>query len=184
MKPMHFVFINPPRKIESDNIWSIINSANPPLGLALLAAIWDRQGHSSQIIDAAVLNLSAGEIIERINPATDFVGITATTPEISGAVKIARLLREKLPRIRIVMGGAHPTVFHRELIRDNICDMVVRNEGEKAVMMLAGGMPCDLIPNLTWRNADHEIIVNRDAETYADLNELPLPAYDKLPMHL
>jgi len=184
MKPMHFVFINPPRKIQSNNIWSIINSQNPPLGLALLAAIWDRQGHSSQIIDAAALNLSAGEIIERINPATDFVGITATTPEISLAEEIARLLREKLPRIRIIMGGAHPTVFHRELIRDGVCDMVVRNEGEEAVTMLAGGMPCDSIPNLTWRNADHEIIVNRDAETYADLNKLPLPAYDKLPMHL
>lgn len=184
MTPMNFVFINPPRKIQSNNIWSIINSENPPLGLALLAAIWDQQGHSSQIIDAAALNLSVDEITERINHEIDFVGITATTPEISSATAIARGIHEKFPGIKIVMGGAHPTVFHRELVRDNICDMVVRNEGEEAVSMLARGIRYDLIPNLTWRNPDHEIIVNWDAETYADLNELPLPAYDKLPMHL
>lgn len=181
---MNFVFINPPRKIKSNNIWSIINSENPPLGMALLSAIWEAQGHTSQIIDAAALKLSVPKIIERINPATDYIGLTATTPEISSASAIARGIREKFPDISIVMGGVHPTVFHEDLVRDKICDMAVRNEGEAFITELAKGTPLNLIPNLTWRNQQDEVTVNPDAVKYADLDRLPFPAYEKLPMHL
>ncbi|PKN39087.1 MAG: hypothetical protein CVU62_02495 [Deltaproteobacteria bacterium HGW-Deltaproteobacteria-2] len=181
---MNFVFINPPRDIAANNIWRIINSENPPLGLALLSAIWDAQGHTSQIIDAAALQLKIPEIIALINPVTDFVGITATTPEISRALVIARKVREAFPRIKIIMGGVHPTVFHEELIRDKFCDMVVRNEGEIPITELAKGTSYNLIPNLTWRKSDNEVVVNPDAKTYVDLDNLPLPAYHKLPMHL
>jgi radical SAM superfamily enzyme YgiQ (UPF0313 family) len=181
---MNFVFINPPHAVKSNNVWSIINSEIPPLGLALLAAIWDRQGHTSQIIDAAVLQLSIPEIIAGINSSADFVGVTATTPDITSAIKIARLVREKLPDTKIIMGGVHPTVFHEKLVRDNICDMVVRNEGEIPITELAKGTPLNLIPNLTWRNSQNEVVINPDSAKHVDLDSLPFPAYDKLPMHL
>jgi radical SAM superfamily enzyme YgiQ (UPF0313 family) len=181
---MNFVFINPPREIAINNIWSMIHSENPPLGIVLLSAIWDEQGHTSQIIDAAALRLRIPEIIARINPATDFVGITATTTEISSAIVIARKVRETFPHIKVVMGGVHPTVFHKELVGDKFCDLVVRNEGEIPIMELAKGTPLNLIPNLTWRNAQGEVIINPDCETHVDLNNLPFPAYDKLPMRL
>ncbi|MGB5218125.1 MAG: radical SAM protein [Smithella sp.] len=181
---MNFVFINPPRKIAANNIWSIINAEHPPLGIALLSAIWDAQGHTSQIIDAAALKLSLPDIIAGINPAADYIGLTATTPEISSATAIARGIRDKFHDIKIVMGGVHPTIFHEELVRNKICDMVVRNEGEIFVTELAKGTPMHLIPNLTWRNQQDEIIINPDAEAYVNLDHLPFPAYEKLPMHL
>ena len=181
---MNFVFINPPREIAANNIWRIINSENPPLGIALLSALWDEQGHTSQIIDAAALKLKIPEIIAMIKPSTDFVGITATTPEISRAIIIAKKVREVFPTIKIIMGGAHPTVFHEEFVHEKICDMVVRNEGEIPITELARKTPYDLIPNLTWRKSDREVVVNSNAATYVDLNKLPLPAYHKLPMHL
>ncbi|MCX5849046.1 MAG: radical SAM protein [Deltaproteobacteria bacterium] len=181
---MNFIFINPPREIAKNNIWSIINSKIPPLGIALLSAIWDEQGHTSQIIDGAALRLTIPEIIDRINPPADFVGITATTPEISTALVIAQKIREAFPNTKIIMGGVHPTLFHKELVRDKFCDLVVRNEGEIPIMELAKGTPFNLIPNLTWRNSEGEIIINSDCETFADLNNFPFPAYDKLPMHL
>ncbi len=181
---MNIAFINPPRKINHNNIWSVINSDIPPLGLALLAAIWDKQGQTSQIIDAAALKLSVQEIIERINPVTDYIGLTATTPEISSAASIARGIRKIFPDIKIIMGGVHPTVFHEDLVRDKICDMAVRNEGEAFITELAKGTPLHLIPNLTWRNQQHDVIINPDALEYVDLESLPFPAYEKLPMHL
>jgi radical SAM superfamily enzyme YgiQ (UPF0313 family) len=181
---MNFTFINPPRNITSNNIWSIINSKIPPLGIALLSAIWDEQGHTSQIIDAEALQLSIPEIIARINPDADFVGIPATTPGISKVLVIARKVRETFPHIKIIMGGVHPSIFHKELVGDKFCDLVVRNEGEIPIIELAKGTPYNLIPNLTWRNSQNEVIINPDCTTYVDLNNLPFPAYDKLPMHL
>ena len=184
IRPMHFVFVHPPRKIPEGNIWRLINSVNPPLGLALLAALWDSAGQTSEIIDAAALQLTIPEIVDQIDPSADFVGITATTPEISSAMTLARDIRNRLPQTRIILGGAHPTVFHRELVKDNICDMAVRGEGEEAITKLARNTPLHLIPNLTWRNTQGEIIVNPAATDYADLDSLPFPAYEKLPMSL
>jgi radical SAM superfamily enzyme YgiQ (UPF0313 family) len=181
---MNFVFINPPYRIKKNSIWRIINSEIPPLGIALLSAIWDKYGHTSQIIDAAVLKLTIPEIIEKINPMTDFVGITATTPVISDAIAIARQVRKKLPHIKIVMGGVHPTVFHRQLVEDNVCDIVIRNEGEFSILELAKRTPLHLIPNMTWRNSQNQIVTNPPWGKYVDLDSLPLPAYDKLPMKL
>lgn len=181
---MNFIFINPPLNIAENNIWSIINSKTPPFGLALLSAILDQQGHTSQIIDADALELTIQEIIAQVSPAADFVGITATTVEISIASAIAEKIRENFPNIKIIMGGVHPTVFHKELVRDNFCDFVVRNEGEIPIIELARATPYELIPNLTWRNSANEVIVNPDSEKYVDLDMLPFPAYGKLPMHL
>lgn len=181
---MNFVFINPPHEIAKNNIWRIINPIHPPLGIALLSAIWEKQGHTSQIIDAMALQLKIPEIIARINPDTDFVGITANTIEISTALAIARKIREFFPNTKIIMGGVHPTVFHKELVQAHSCDMVIRNEGEIPIIELAKGTSYHLIPNLTWRNSDNAVTVNSDSETYVDLNNLPFPAYEKLPMHL
>ncbi len=181
---MNFVFINPPLNIAENNIWSIINSKTPPFGLALLSAVWDKQGHTSQIIDADTLDLNIQEILGRISPATDFVGITATTVEISIASAIARKIRENFPNTKLIMGGVHPTVFHKELVRNKVCDLVVRNEGEIPIIELAKKTPYAQIPNLTWRNEANDVIVNPDSEKYVDLDLLPFPAYDKLPMRL
>lgn len=181
---MHFVFINPPREIKGNNIWSIINSVNPPLGLALLAAIWDKHGHTSQIIDASALRLSIPEIIAGINPSADYVGITATTPEIGSATAIARKAREKFPHVEIIMGGTHPTIFHEELVRNKICDLVVRNEGEIPIARLAVNAPYEAIPNLTWRDSSDKVIINPDSPKFVNLDDLPFPAYEKLPMPL
>ncbi|MCE5212949.1 MAG: B12-binding domain-containing radical SAM protein [Deltaproteobacteria bacterium] len=181
---MHFVFINPPREIKGNNIWSIINSVNPPLGLALLAAIWDKHGHTSQIIDASALRLSIPEIIAGINPSADYVGITATTPEIGCATAIARKVREKFPHVEIIMGGTHPTIFHEELVRNKICDLVVRNEGEIPIARLAVNAPHEAIPNLTWRDSSDKVIINPDSQKFVNLDDLPFPAYEKLPMPL
>jgi anaerobic magnesium-protoporphyrin IX monomethyl ester cyclase len=97
---------------------------------------------------------------------------------------IAKKVRERLPHVKIIMGGAHPTIFHDELVRNNICDMVIRNEGESPIMELAKNTSYQLIPNLTWRNSVNEVIINPDSTKYVNLDKLPMPAYEKLPMLL
>jgi len=181
---MNFTFIHPPRNAGKNDIWSIIDAELPPLGLATLAAVWEKEGHVSQIIDAAALKLTVPEIIASIASAPDYIGITSTTTEISTAVKIAQEARKAFPGAKIIMGGVHPTVFHEELVRHDICDMVVRNEGEFAVIALAGGTPWSRVPNLTWKNERGEVLINPDAGRFADLDALPFPLYEKLPMSL
>jgi len=179
---MKFLFINPRRVIEKQNIWSTVSSVTPPLGLATLAAVLEQDGHVADIIDGAALDLDIPAIVSKISPDVDMIGLTATTPEIHGAVMIARAIRDRFPRARIIFGGVHPTVYHHELVERRDCDIVVRGEGENTVRAIANGEPMESIPNITWRTAQGAVVENEQSNAFVNLDELPFPAYGKLPM--
>lgn len=179
---MRFLFINPKRQIERKNIWSFVNSITPPLGLAVLAAILEENGHQADIVDAGALNMNISDILSKIVPEIDVVGITATTPEIENAINITRQIRNNFPEVKILMGGVHPTIFHKALVEDRICDMVIRGEAEEAILLFAQQKPLATIPNLTWRAENGEVIINPESSNYSDLDKIPFPAYHKLPM--
>lgn len=181
---MRFLFINPNRYIGGDNIWGVINSITPPLGLATLSAVLEAngQGHHSEIVDAYAENLSISDILSKVTPEIDVIGMTATTPEIGSTIEITRSIRKHFPDKKILMGGVHPTVFHESLVADGVCDMVIRGEGEKAILLLADQAPMKDIPNLTWKSAEGEIIINPQNDEFVLLDDLPMPSYHKLPM--
>jgi anaerobic magnesium-protoporphyrin IX monomethyl ester cyclase len=179
---MRFLFINPNRRIDRSNIWSLVNSITPPLGLAILCAVLEENGHESGIIDAYAENLQTEDIISAVSPNIDVIGITSTTSGIESASIISRLMRKRFPDKKIIMGGVHPTVFHHDLVQDDICDMVIRGEGEKAILHIAENRPMQDIPNLTWKSADGKVIVNPQKDDYVHLDDLPMPSYNKLPM--
>lgn len=179
---MRFLFINPNRAIQKRNIWSVVNSITPPLGLATLSAVLEKEGHQADIIDASALNLGTSEIISRIDRRVDIVGLTATTPEIENAINIANEVRNHFPGVKIIMGGVHPTIFHEELTAAGICDMVIRGEGEDVIPAIAEQKPLEKIPNLTWKSESGDVVINQRSDRFVDLDKLPFPSYSKLPM--
>lgn len=181
---MRFLFINPNRSIAGSNIWSVVNSVMPPLGLATLAALLEAEGVETDVLDAHALNLDASELARELEGKTpyDYVGLTATTPEIGNAIKVSAIVRRIFPVSQIILGGVHATIFHDELIRQGVCDLAVRGEGEPVVIGLARKTPLAEIVNLSWRDKDGAVVVNPDATSYVDLDTLPFPAYHKLPM--
>ena len=181
---MRFLLINPARKVKRDNIWSVVKSMTPPIGLAVLAAVLEERGIPTDIIDAQALQLTPEEVVARaaINGDYDIIGLTATTPEIASATFTAQLMRQAFPKARILFGGVHPTIFHQELVKDGIADFVIRGEGEEPIVSLAILEDLNKVPSLTWKSDAGEVIVNPQAEKHVNLDDLPLPAYHKLPM--
>lgn len=179
---MRFLFINPNRYFARGNIWGVVNSITPPLGLAILAAVLETNGHEAEIVDAYAENFSSEQIMSAITPDMEVIGITATTPDIDSAIALARSIRQCFPGKKILMGGVHPTVFHENLVKDHVCDLVIRGEGEKAILGLADQQPMKDIPNLTWKAADGEVVINPETNEFVQLDDLPLPSYHKLPM--
>ncbi|MBF0502966.1 MAG: radical SAM protein [Candidatus Riflebacteria bacterium] len=181
---MKFTFINLGRKFAKSNIWGLINSTTPPLGLALLAAILDEAGHTTEIIDAAALELADSKIIDLIDRCTDIIGIPATTVEIENVKRFAGHLRMKFPKARILFGGVHPSIFHETFVESGVCDLVIRGEAETAVVELADGKPLSGIANLTWRSPEGRVVANPMSDRFVDLERLPPPAFHKLPMNV
>ncbi|MBT4135726.1 radical SAM protein [archaeon] len=90
----------------------------PPLNLAYLAAIAEKQGHEVIIIDGEAEGLSIEEIVKQtkeFNP--DIIGCTGTTPFYHIVVEMANALKKEL-NVPIVIGGPHITVLKGEVFED------------------------------------------------------------------
>ncbi len=121
-------------------------------------------------------------IIRRIRP--DLVGLSAMAWQYDTCVKIAHLIKELHPQVKIVIGGYHATLMHEEIAaapESRWIDFMIRGEGEEAcrrlVNALAGTDRLADIPSLSYRK-DGRFIHNPRGDNL-DLSRLRLPIRDK-----
>jgi radical SAM superfamily enzyme YgiQ (UPF0313 family) len=118
--------------------------------------------------------------------APDIVGVTCVTLTYTNALRVASLVKAINFSIPVVIGGPHVTFTAEETLRNNPqVDVVVRGEGEYAMLELAKKLPSkvklDSVLGITFRR-NGGIIANPPRPLIRDLNALPLPARHLLPM--
>lgn len=154
------------------------------LGLGLLAACMERDGHEVTIIDAYAQDLGLDETISKaLDCRPDFLGITTTYISWEDAIRIAEQISTRSPvKPFIFLGGEHCTYSGEEILRRfAFVDAVVRGEGEEtALEMLRYPRRLDQIAGLWYRNADGEVIKNPDRPAIPDLDALPFARRDTL----
>ncbi len=164
----------PPRELVSEDI------VVPPLGIAYLAAVLERKGHTVGIIDGFAEQLDAAGLEERIKAfGPDLAGITGMTPVIDNAFRTAKIARRYAGTI--VLGGPHVSVFGRKIFEQAPeIDLAIQGEGEVSISLLAdalqAGRDPSSVPGLVTRD-----IQNAPAAYIEDLDTLPLPARHLLP---
>jgi anaerobic magnesium-protoporphyrin IX monomethyl ester cyclase len=156
----------------------------PPIGLALIAAILEKEGYSVSLLDANALQLKPEDVTKAISGA-DIAGITAMTPTIGTALSIARYLKRDRPDIRIILGGPHVTLLPEEtLSSSNDIDIVVRGEGDDTIIelmrALENGKPLDSIAGIVYKS-DGKVVHTPDRTSNVEMDRLPCPAYHLLP---
>jgi anaerobic magnesium-protoporphyrin IX monomethyl ester cyclase len=162
--------------------WNKKANDYPPLGLAYLAAVLERDGHQVRVFDFGLDPDTPLEDDVRRTCAFDphIVGITTMTSVYHSALETATLLKAYLGR-PIVIGGPHPTVYpNRVLAESPVIDYVVRGEGEETTRDLVhaldgGNRDLGMINGLTYRFRG-EIVSNPDRALISDLDGLPFPA--------
>ncbi len=178
---MKVVLVNPP---VGHGRYESKQSSVPPAGLGYLAAYLESNSIQCDIIDGKMDGLFSEEVVEkiaRIKP--DIVGLSAMTPDVISANKIAENIKGKLPGIFVVLGGAHAIAIPRETLQEfPEIDFVVAGEGEETFVELihsiAGGRDFHRINGLCFRK-DGEIVINPPRDYIRDLDRLPFPAWSK-----
>ena len=113
-------------------------SSAPSLGILLLAAAARARGHVCTVVEAAALNLSPEETLERVAAARpEVLGISSTTLSIFHAHALAERAKQLLPELRIVLGGPHVSAAPEETLeRFPAFDIAVVGEGEQTLVEL------------------------------------------------
>jgi radical SAM superfamily enzyme YgiQ (UPF0313 family) len=158
------------------------------MGLAYVAGALRASGHEVRIIDAAVAprwEENLGAALAGWRPQA--VGISASTAVLQPALALAARAKEADPRIVVLLGGVHATLFPAEVLRGGVVDFAVHGEGERTAVELlaaiAGSLPLERLPGIAFVEGDRPR-VNAMRAPVADLDSLPPPAYDLLPLGL
>jgi len=161
----------------------------PPLGLAYLAAVLKRQNIDVNILDANALRLTDRETVDRIVQAQPgILGFSAVTPTVDQCAAIAGAARNVLPDSTIILGGPHATSVPKPTIaRFPVFDLLVRGEADfrfaEIVQTIAANKSVFDHKGVTGKDSDGNIVSTDDDEQNIDIDSLPLPARELLPMH-
>jgi radical SAM superfamily enzyme YgiQ (UPF0313 family) len=155
----------------------------PPLGLAWMAAVLERQGHHVHILDAHAERVNIDRFPDRLRELGQFniIGITATTALINNALEIARMAKAQQPASKVVLGGVHPTVLPEEVLAEKAVDLVVRGEGENTILDIASEKPFTEIDGISFR-IDRQVQHNPERALIKNLDTIGMPAWHLLPM--
>ena len=180
------LLIQPPYGLVKGSIYKPAYNG-PPLGLAYIAAVLEKEGFNVKIMDAFTLASSKQEIIQTLkeyNP--HIVGITTLTNTICDAVEMAKISKNILPDTKVVIGGPHVNALPEEVARYPYVDFAVYGEGEyimlELVKALSEDKKVDKIRGLAYMNKESKIVVTPPMPFIEDIDSLPTPAYHLLPM--
>ncbi|PGH41888.1 radical SAM protein [Micromonospora sp. WMMA1996] len=161
-------------------------TAEENLGLGYLAAVLREDGWQVDVVDGWLEGLTPAELAHRIvgrEPA--LLGFACYRSNMDRAMETLDLVRAGGLRPFTMAGGYGPTFHTNEFLRTGV-DVVVRGEGEAAVIgiarHLADGKPelAD-VPNVSYVDPDG-VARHTPAGPKIPLDDLPDPARDTLPL--
>jgi radical SAM superfamily enzyme YgiQ (UPF0313 family) len=175
----------------------------PPLSVAYLAGSLTAAGHDAQVIDAVgeaigamhpgyrddiVINgLSVEEIVERIRPDTDFVGISCLfSHEWPLVRKMIAAIAARFPRLPIALGGEHASAVPETCLEEapELC-VCALGEGEETIVELlesfVGGRPLADVAGIVYR-APHGLQRTAPRARIRDVDAIPAPRWDLTPI--
>lgn len=195
---MKIMLILPPLIVQKKEQYGV----TPPLGIAYLAAMLEKNNHEVILLDCIVegydnpekqngylhLGLKSHEIEKRIRMfAPDIVGISCIFslmfPE---ALRIAEIVKSIDTNIKVVMGGAHPSSAPYDVLSNSSVDFIVIGEGEVTLLELVRcieqkNTELSAIDGLGYRN-DGVAMLNPKTRFIENLDNVPFPARHLLPM--
>ncbi len=171
------LLINPP----AQGVYDTVDIKLPPLGLAYIAAVLRENSHFVKIIDLNVQDELWETVKER---KWDIVGLSGDTSRYQISLKIAEQIKKHFG-YTIFMGGPHVTFFEKETLNTGLVDFIIRGEGEYVTLELVNalkkGTPLENVRGITYKR-NGKIIKTLRAPIIKDLDSLPYPARDLLPM--
>lgn len=156
------------------------------LGLAYLAA-YARQYHPDlkfTLLDTRVATRKETSAFFKTN--FDLVGITVYSPVYYEVIAVFDKWKKGHPDTPVVLGGPYVTTIMEEIFDKTPAEFAVYGEGEitfsELIDHLKGNSALTGIHGLMYKTREGNVIKNPPREYIRNLSDIPLPAYDILPM--
>ncbi|ABE54454.1 Radical SAM [Shewanella denitrificans OS217] len=181
----------------------------PPLGLCYIAANMLKHGYEVDILDCIAegyetetliapniyrLGITEEEFAERIESSDhDVICFSMIySSDIENLYRYAKIVKQVAKDKVVMAGGMHASIYPEQFIRDAgqwddqpVIDFVIRGEGEFRLIhfienLQQGRFDIHADGLVGWHDGD--VFINPQYTQIQDLNDLPFPAYHKLPL--
>lgn len=157
-----------------------------PFGITYLGAVLQQHNHKVRLYDVYPDD-NIDSILEELSDTfvPDLIGFSVLTTNFCRTKSFASVLKKRFPDAYFCAGGIHPTVRPIETIEKMGLDFVVIGEGENVLVKV-----CDALSNsnnlsgikgIAFKKEDG-FYVNNEIDVVSDLDSLPFPARDLLPV--
>ena len=171
----------------------------PPFGLACIASYIREHSFSVGIMDALAEDMEPMQVLDYIGKhQPKVIGFSAMTPQFLRTVRIAKDISKRFPEILTIIGGHHASIMPYETLEEDCClDLLVYGEGEETFLeiinkykergwnkeeFLKDADCLKAIDGIAFRDKDSNIKINKSRRQIEDLDSLPSPAWDLLPL--
>lgn len=168
----------------NDPNWNLISF---PMGLMYIASYLKSVfGHDVRIVDIRLRKYSSRDIEDIVRDySPDVVGISALTFESDAVSWIAEAVKKVNPNIPVLLGGPHATAYPDKAIGTPNVDYAIVGEGEivagKLIERLINSREISDLKGIVYKR-DSTVVKTERAEFLEDINQLPIPAYDLIPI--
>lgn len=178
------LFVNPIVRQED-------NPKHIPYGIALLASLCDKKGHQVQILDANAHRPDDQTIIWALRAdAWDVIAIGGITTTYSYTKKVLHYAKQHSPRsLRVIGGGILTSIPHDMMKLIPEIDIGVVGEAfitfpEILQRVDESNNDWSSVPGIIWRDPQGISRLTPPRPLIGDLDQLPYPAWDMLPMDI
>jgi len=183
---MNVLLIVPPNsQKERYGKFSSIGTLYPPLGLAYIAAVLEKNNFEVKVIDSEAMKYcysDVEQIVKKFNP--DIVGMSVYFNTLNRCYKVAELIKKINRDTKIVLGGAQVTLDPNSVKNKNI-DFGIYGEGEISFSNLLNTIKnkssLSKVNGLIWKK-NNKIVINKPQKLVENLDDLPMPARHLFPM--
>jgi radical SAM superfamily enzyme YgiQ (UPF0313 family) len=197
MSKVDIVLVNPSDKKQTyGKLGESLAGIEPPLWHALLAAFVRSRGFSVKIIDSDAEGFGPQETVDKIiesSPALVGIGAIGANPSASSTPKMIAVhlllkeLKKRLPALKTVLYGIHPSGLPERTFKEESVDFICRGEAFYPVTELLaeirkGNLGPDFNIKGLWYRKGEEIIDKGWANIVENLDDLPFAAWDLLSM--
>ena len=175
----------------------------PPIGIVYVAGSLRHAGIDVEVIDALgealdnrhhaendcyIYGLHPDEVVARIPDNANVIGISASFSfEWPTCRDLIGRIRKRFPSALLVGGGEHITALPELSLSESALNVAVMGEGEETFLnivklRLSGNQDLSSINGIVFESEDGKILKTPPHGRIRDLDSIPLPAWDKIPI--
>jgi anaerobic magnesium-protoporphyrin IX monomethyl ester cyclase len=138
------IFVNPNLDYEDDDVVRDV-TVYPYPALMILSSVLVEAGYDAILLDAGLYPSAEfrKKLFAEINDDVIYIGFSLMTMNVQWAYKLMKDIKALHPKMKIAVGGFHPTLFPDQMIEDDMVDVVAINESASIIEPLTEALKND-----------------------------------------